>query len=139
MRSAAVWLTPAMVEHLSGLAAVPANFFAEVALNAPTQKRPLRQAAVDALKEWGIDASQHASQPLTRELVDQAAVIAVMTDSHLDDVLRAFPDAEGRAHLLTAFGPGAPPHNIADPIGQSIHVYRTIRDQIDSAMRQPAI
>ena len=53
MRSAAVWLTPAMVEHLSGLAAVPATFFAEVAINAPTQTRALRQAAVDALHRRG--------------------------------------------------------------------------------------
>ncbi|MEE2645322.1 MAG: HEAT repeat domain-containing protein [Myxococcota bacterium] len=53
MKSAAVWVTPEMVEKLSALPKVPVNFFAEVALNAPTNKRALRMAAVEALNQRG--------------------------------------------------------------------------------------
>src|SRR5262249_18026821 len=38
--------------------------------------------SVTALKKVGIDIAGHRSQPLTRELLDQAAVVLCMTESH---------------------------------------------------------
>ena len=89
--------------------------------------------AIKALLEVGIDVSAHQSQPVTAELVHAADLILVMTGQHLADVLREYPDAEDRTHLITAFGDSDSPSEIPDPIGQSIDVYRWTRDQLAAA------
>ena len=43
---------------------------------------PMTPHSVTALKKVGIDASRHASRPLTQELLDQAVLVLCMTESH---------------------------------------------------------
>jgi protein-tyrosine-phosphatase len=90
--------------------------------------------AVDVLHEWKVDLRPHRSQPLTEDLVRQSELVVVMTTGHQREVLAQFPQAAEKVHLLTSFGTDSDSPDIADPIGLSVHVYRTIRDQIDSAM-----
>lgn len=96
---------------------------------------PPSKEGVQVLKELKINSRKHRSRPLTRELVDQATLVVVMTREHQLDVLRMFPDLEGRVHMLTSF---SDTHhaavNIPDPIGLPLSVYRTTRDTIDSAV-----
>ena len=92
------------------------------------------QHSVEALAEWDIDLSPHRSQPLTADLVKGSDIIAVMTEGHRREVLNQFPEAAERVYLLTAFGTGEGAPDISDPIGLSLHVYRSVRDQIDSAL-----
>jgi len=95
---------------------------------------PASANAVQALAEWKIDLTGHRSRPVTAGLLASADLIVVMTDQHLQTVLQENPDLRGRVRLLTTFGTGKEARNIPDPIGQSLHVYRTVRDQIDSAV-----
>jgi glycine hydroxymethyltransferase len=87
-----------------------------------------------ALAEWNIDLRSHRSQPLTPELVRRASLVVVMTEQHRQYVANLVPEAAARVRLLTSFGAIRPPVNIPDPIGQSLEVYRVVRDAIDSAM-----
>ena len=61
--------------------------------------------AVTALREKQIDLSPHRSRPLSQDLVQRASLILVMTRHHYVDVLRMFPEADGRVFLMTAFSP----------------------------------
>jgi len=89
--------------------------------------------AVTALREKQIDLSPHLSRPLTQDLVDRATLILVMTRNHYVDVLRMFPEAQGRVFLMTEFSSVGAGADVPDPIGQSLDVYRWTRDQLESA------
>lgn len=99
-----------------------------------TEGAPASQGAVQALADSNIDASQHRSQMLTDELVESATLLAVMTDNHKRQVLSYFPNAESKVYCLTEFGVGTSAEDVADPIGQSLSVYRDTYQQIDGAL-----
>ncbi|MFH0907265.1 MAG: ribose 5-phosphate isomerase B [bacterium] len=90
--------------------------------------------AVQALREWTIDLSRHRSQSLSKQLVDDSSMIVVMTDLHRLEIVRSFPEVRDRVFLLKSFGTSRQTEGIPDPIGQSLEVYRTVRNSIDSAI-----
>ena len=71
---------------------------------------------------------------LTKEIVDGAALIVVMTEMHKADIVRRFPETGDRVFLLKSFGLAGRAEDIPDPIGLSTAVYRRVRDEIDSAI-----
>ncbi|MGI6087272.1 MAG: low molecular weight protein arginine phosphatase [Kiritimatiellia bacterium] len=92
-------------------------------------------AAIEVLREKGIDLTMHCSQPLTKEMAEGANLIAVMTNGHIQNIRTRFPSAAGKTRLLTSFGRSAASgRDIQDPIGCSTAVYREIRDEIDAAL-----
>jgi protein-tyrosine-phosphatase len=91
-------------------------------------------AAFKALREFGIDMSDHTSRALTRTLVNEAELIVVMTSEHRDEIRRRFPDVMDKVRLVTSFGSGVRGEGIIDPIGMSVDVYSRVRDEIDSAL-----
>ena len=95
---------------------------------------PASDEAVQALAEWKLDLTGHRSKPLSPRLVDEAALIVVMTATHAQAVVSRFPEARGKVRLLTSFGASRQPEGIPDPIGLSLDVYRHTRDRIDSAV-----
>jgi protein-tyrosine-phosphatase len=95
---------------------------------------PASREAVKALKELDIDLRPHRSQQLTQALVDEAALIVVMTEGHRQLCLTHFPEAASKVRVLKSFDPGARDNDVADPIGCSIPVYRAVRDEIASAL-----
>jgi len=95
---------------------------------------PASLEAVHALADLGVDGSGHRSHMLTLDLIESATLLAVMTDSHKQQILSHFPEAAGKVFRLTEFGVGGAGEDIADPIGQSVNVYRQTRDQIDRAL-----
>ncbi len=78
---------------------------------------PATPEAIDAMRRLDVDISTHRSQPLTTQLIDWAAVIIGMSQSHLDQVLELDPGARGKVRRLDPEG------DIEDPIGQSQDVY----------------
>lgn len=95
---------------------------------------PASTEAQKVLSEWGIDLSKHRSRPLSKELVDEADWLIVMTEGHADLVKAVFPEAADRVRLLTSFSPKRRQSDVPDPIGQSTEVYRWTRDLIDRAV-----
>jgi protein-tyrosine phosphatase len=75
--------------------------------------------AVTAAREFGADLTNHRSQPLSRELLEQAHFLFAMTRSHLHMLLDIDLPAVASARLLCASG-----EDIPDPIGSPAEVYR---------------
>ncbi len=94
-------------------------------------------AAIEALKERGIDMTRHRSRFLTESLVTQASLLVVMTQGHAMELTTRHIAASDKVHLLTSFAGktlGTQAHDIEDPIGCSLTTYRAIRDEIDTAL-----
>jgi protein-tyrosine-phosphatase len=94
---------------------------------------PASEAVPEVLRERGIDPGHHEAQELTAELVDWADSILVMSTSHHQAVLAL--GGEGKVGLITEFlddeDKGQP---VLDPIGASLDVYRTTREQLERAV-----
>jgi protein-tyrosine phosphatase len=95
---------------------------------------PSSPAALTVMKELDIDLTQHRSQTLSAELIDESDLIVVMTTAHRDAVCNQFPAADEKTHLLHSFGTANRERDVADPYGLSVAAYRKTRDEIDSAL-----
>jgi protein-tyrosine-phosphatase len=95
--------------------------------------RPATDAAIRAAEEAGADLSEHASAPLTRELVAWADMILVMGPAHLGVVAEL--GGETKAALITdcldGLGRGQP---VEDPFGGDDDVYRRTFQQLEFAV-----
>jgi glycine hydroxymethyltransferase len=94
------------------------------------------EVAIEVMAESGVDISSHVSQPLNGDLVRQADFIFTMTRQQQDMIQTLYPAAAEKTFLVREFEEAGPTENkdIADPIGQSIEVYRRTRDQIRDAL-----
>ena len=94
---------------------------------------PASPEAVEVMREIGVDISAHRNRPLTRALVDEAAIILAMTDGHRREIERHFPEAAAKVRLVKSFG-AVPAEDVADPFGASVDAYRHIRDELVQAL-----
>jgi protein-tyrosine-phosphatase len=86
--------------------------------------------SVLALKKVGIDISEHRSQPLTQEILDQAFVVLCMTESHRAMIqVQAEPVPEN-LFLFRQFLPDEVEKEIGDPYGGPLRVYEAARDEM---------
>ncbi len=94
--------------------------------------QPASENAAVALGRVGIDIASHRSRRLTREMVDGADALYVMTRDHLESIARIFPGAMGKTRLirdaLEETGKGE--SEVSDPIGSPLEVYEQCRDEI---------
>ena len=103
--------------------------------------QPTRET-LRVLQDVGVDASPHRARMLTSDLVDAADLICVMEQFQLEEVVRRFPGAKDRTHLLKTYSmPNPPPDlnpNIADPIGKPLEVYEVCFSDIREAVERVA-
>jgi protein-tyrosine phosphatase len=85
--------------------------------------------AVRVMGECGLDLRNHESQPLTDDLVRQADLILAMTRSHRQAIISQWPAAADRTHVLSHHG-----HDIGDPVGGPVDMYRRCAQQIRGEM-----
>jgi tRNA threonylcarbamoyl adenosine modification protein (Sua5/YciO/YrdC/YwlC family) len=95
---------------------------------------------VDVLREEGIDATRHYSQPLSAVLLKKADLIFVMTRQHRAVVLDRVPEVEKRVYLLREFA-NSPSEifselDIPDPMGQPSRAYRECKAIIQDAIQK---
>ena len=90
--------------------------------------------AIEVLREQGIDLTPHRSRVVTKDIIDTATLIVVMTTVHVTEIKRRFPEAQDRIYLLKSFDPGCGDGDIPDPHGGTVTHYRTIRKEIESAL-----
>lgn len=90
---------------------------------------PATPEAIDAMRHLEVDISTHRSQPLTNDLINWAAIIIGMSQSHLDQVLELDPGARGKIMRLDPQG------DVEDPIGQSQEVYDETAREIRRLLR----
>ncbi len=124
-----------MAEHLFRLrAGARPAWRAESAGLAAADGWPATPEAVEVLREAGADLSAHRSRGLTKAMAAAADLILVMTEGHRKLLADRFPAAAGKTRLLTSFRATGAGGDIPDPIGQSVFVYRKVRNDIDSAI-----
>lgn len=86
--------------------------------------------SVQVLGDEGIDLSDHQSQPLTQELVNESLLILCMTEDHINIIEAFFEIREGQVHLYRGFmGPKSNPQ-IPDPFGADLEKYRETLESI---------
>lgn len=84
--------------------------------------------AIEAMKEIGIDISNHRSHHLTPAMVNWADVIAVMTQRH-KDILTLMLGLPGEK--IQVLGSGVP-----DPYGGNLEIYEKTRDALIECANQ---
>lgn len=101
---------------------------------------PASEGSVQAAEAIGLDLSEHGSQPVTEELVDQVDLILTMSMHHLMRVQDL--GGGGRATLLTAFAEGLEGEEVfnasgvPDPFGGELAEYLETRDHIQSLVHR---
>lgn len=95
------------------------------------RKTPASENAVEVLREWGIDLSEHRSRQLTERVLSDADLVVTMTEGHLDEIRLLFPDFAKPARTLGSYGQGG---DVPDPFGGSLSAYRKARDRISSGV-----
>ena len=89
--------------------------------------------AVVVLAKQGIDLSSFRSQPVTPDLIKEAASVFAMTRDHLRQLLRLYPESQGKFFLLNA---GNFEEDIPDPIGASMQTYQQCSETIKAALQK---
>jgi protein-tyrosine-phosphatase len=84
--------------------------------------QPASDHAIAAMAERGIDLAAHRGRTITRELIEQAAVVIVMTRSHRDALTSEFPCARGKLRLMSELIGCT--FDIADPYGGTLAEYQ---------------
>lgn len=85
---------------------------------------PATMYAAEAVRIWNADLSAHASQALTRELVDRADLVFGMTQEHVREIVKRAPQAKHKVFLFKNFPDDSPVgEGVDDPIGQSLDRY----------------
>ena len=94
---------------------------------------PATAGADEAMREVGVDLTKHRSRGLTRALVAGAEIVLAMTEGHVREIIRRFPEAEPKTFLVHGFGLGEA-RDVADPVGYPVDVYRHTRDELIQAL-----
>lgn len=90
---------------------------------------PASAEAIRACEAKGVDLTGHASQTLTRTLIDTSDYIFGMTQGHCEQVRFVAPEAESKCHLL------AGDREIPDPIGQPQEYFNRCAGAIEVAVK----
>lgn len=93
---------------------------------------PASPNSIKVIDEEGIDISDHQTKPLTRELVESADIVFVMTQWHKLEVIGLLEKPGKEVYLIREFDPDVSSEDIdiPDPIGKPINIYRKCRDEI---------
>jgi protein-tyrosine-phosphatase len=86
------------------------------------------------LKKVGLDISRHTSQPVTQALLDGAAAIFAMTESHRVMIQATANPVPQHLYLFREFLPGRVDREIPDPYGGPLSAYETARDEMVEAL-----
>jgi protein-tyrosine-phosphatase len=75
--------------------------------------------AITAMRQHGLDVTQHRSRPLTPELIAHADLVLAMTRAHVDFVALRAPDARDRVFMvreLARLGVRTGPRGADEPV-----------------------
>jgi len=96
---------------------------------------PVSEGAYLVSLEHGLDLSNHGAKLLTRDLVEEAALILTMARHHRNRVEEL--GGGGKVHLLGEYGgiTGADAE-VSDPFGADIDAYRETFEQLDMLLNR---
>ncbi len=88
---------------------------------------PASELAVRVIKNYGIDLSEHVSQPITKPKLLESDIIYVMTEGHKDFINSLAPEVSNRVKLMKKGG-------VHDPIGGTEQEYARICQLLKEAI-----
>ena len=89
------------------------------------------------MTEQEIDVSSYRSNRLTKETVNKADLVLVMTQKHKDEILRIYQEKTKKIFLLKEFAEKEDKNqDIADPIGLSYDAYKYCLEEIAKCLRK---
>jgi len=94
------------------------------------------QHTADIMKDKGIDMKDFRSRMLTKSLIDAATHIFAMSRHHLDIVEDKFPEASGKAYLVSEFATEDMLRNadVTDPFGGPRRYYDDTRWMLEKLL-----
>lgn len=85
--------------------------------------------AVEAMKKYGLDLSDHQSSPVTERLLMRADLVLTMTASHRQAILGRWPDLAHKTRTLGRDG-----FDVSDPFGGCVDTYQVCASQLDALL-----
>ncbi len=109
------------------------DIFAESAGLFAEEGAPVSENAVEAMKKYGLDISEHKAEPITNDLLIQSDLILTMTAAH-KQVLEHY--APGRVFTLAEYAGSG--FDISDPYGGDLDEYIETAEEIYDALTDVA-
>jgi protein-tyrosine-phosphatase len=100
---------------------------------------PATLFAVEAAKVRGVDISGHISRKLNEHMLEQADLILVMNEAHLDRIKKLNRSSLRKAYLLKLFPEKSKREgdfDIRDPIGGTLDDYNQIFLEMEGEMKR---
>ena len=97
---------------------------------------PVAPEAVAALNKDGIDIAGRVSKPLSKAVVEQAALIITLTAQHRDMILKKMPMLEGKVFCLKELAGQKENLDIKDPLDEDQAFFDHTGQEIKSAVNQ---
>lgn len=94
--------------------------------------------AVIAAQKYGADINHHLSAPLTKELINDADLILVMSPKHKDHVIELVLQAQSKTFLLREYAFGIK-EEVEDPIGAPLEVFEKVAAVINESLEKVAL
>jgi protein-tyrosine phosphatase len=91
--------------------------------------RPTSAYAAAEMADRGIDISAHRSRGVTKDLMEQADLVLVMTRNHAEALKVAFPDHADKVHMLSEMV--GETYDISDPYGGTKLEYSYIAQELE--------
>ena len=98
------------------------------------QGDPASQNSVMALRSVRIDLSDHHSQQITQDLLDQAFAVFCMTQTHRALIEAHFRQRPAHVYLFRELMGDGESLEIPDPFGRSLSEYEVCRDSMVEAI-----
>ena len=95
---------------------------------------PISDNAAIAMKKGGSDLTDHASQPLTQRLLNDALIVLCMTESHRMMIQLQFDPVPEHLYLFREFLPPPVDPEVDDPYGGPLSAYESCRDNLVEAV-----
>ena len=124
-----------LLEHALRAEPVPLNSLKVVSAGvSAVDGEPPSANSVKALDKVGLELKFHHSQQLTRQLVEDSALILCMTESHRYFIDQMFPGHKTDVRLFRGLMPPEAGDQIPDPYGLSLRAYEACRDSMVEAI-----
>jgi protein-tyrosine-phosphatase len=128
-------MAAALLQH--ALAAQPEPLRSLKVISAGVAARsgdPVSENSVVAMKKVGLDIAKHTSQPLSQKMINDAALILGMTESHRAMINLQSSPRPKHLYLFREFMPQRGDKEIGDPFGGPIRLYEATRDEMVEAI-----
>ena len=96
--------------------------------------QPATDLSDKVLKKTNLNLQKHRSQPLSENLLQESLFIFGMTQSHIDTIAAAFPEASKKLFRFREFLPEDQGREIPDPFGGDLATYKACRDSMIEAI-----